>query len=253
LTLSVTETIVRQWDGLRSQFVDLIFPPRCVGCGQMGVWLCAACLEQARRVRPPFCTRCGDAVVSEGLCARCRTAPLHIDCIRSLFYFEGVIRDALHHFKYRGLTALAPSLGGLMAVYWMEHPLPADVIVPVPLHTARLRDRGYNQAALLAREMARRVGTGPSPPEVDERSLVRRRATAPQVELDMEQRKENVRDAFRCSNEALAGKHVLLIDDVCTTGATLEACAAALYEGGAESVRALTLARARHGTLPSQA
>ena len=118
--------------------------------------------------------------------------------------------------------------------------MPADVVVPVPLHTARLRERGSNQAALLAREMARRVGL-----VVEEQTLVRWRVTAPQVELDARQRKENVRDAFRCSGDALAGKQVLLIDDVYTTGATLEACAVALYEGGARDVRALTLARAR--------
>jgi len=118
--------------------------------------------------------------------------------------------------------------------------MPADVLVPVPLHTARLRERGYNQAALLAREMSRRVGLA-----VDEQTLVRQRATAPQVELDAAQRRENVRDAFHCSGNGLAGKRVLLIDDVCTTGATLEACAIALYdEGEARGVQALTLARA---------
>jgi ComF family protein len=118
--------------------------------------------------------------------------------------------------------------------------MPVDVLVPVPLHATRLRERGYNQAALLAREMARRVGLA-----VDERSLVRQRATASQVDLNVKQRKENVRAAFRCSGNGLVGKHVLLIDDVCTTGATLEACAMALCEGGARSVQALTLARAR--------
>jgi len=178
--------------------------------------------------------------VDGGLGAHCRTAPLQIECIRSVVYFEGVLREAVHWLKYRGRTALAGPLGGLMAGYWMQHPMPTDIVVPVPLHTARLRERGYNQAALLAREMARRVGL-----VVDEQTLVRWRVTAPQVELDFRQRRENVRDAFRCSGDALTGKQVLLVDDVCTTGATLEACAVALYEGGARGVRALTLARAR--------
>nr|HID12457.1 ComF family protein [Anaerolineae bacterium] len=157
-----------------------------------------------------------------------------------MVYFEGVLREAMHWLKYRGRTALAEPLGGLLAAYWMQHPMTADVVVPVPLHATRLRERGYNQAALLAREMARRVGL-----VVDELTLVRQRATAPQVELDAKQRKENVRDAFRCSDDALTSKQVLLIDDVCTTGATLEACAVALLEGGARGVQALTLARAR--------
>jgi ComF family protein len=131
-----------------------------------------------------------------------------------------------------------------MTEYWMQHPLPADapvdVIVPVPLHADRLRERGYNQAALLAREMGGRLGIA-----VDEKALLRRRPTAPQAKLDAKQRKDNVRDAFHCSSDALADKRVLLIDDVCTTGATLDACAIALYESGARSVQALTLARAR--------
>ena len=226
--------------GLQTWFLNLLFPPRCVGCHQVGVWLCADCLAQIPHIEPPFCTRCGDAVVASGLCARCQTAPLRIECIRSVVYFEGVLREAMHRFKYRRLTALAEPLGAMMAEYWMQHPIPADVVVPVPLHAARLRERGYNQAALLAREMARRVGLA-----VDERTLVRQRATASQVKLNAKQRKENVRDAFCCSSNALAGKQVLLVDDVCTTGATLEACAVALREGGARGVRALTLARAR--------
>jgi len=206
----------------------------------VGVWLCTECLDQIPRVEPPFCTCCGGVVIANGLCTRCRTSPLRIECIRSVVYFEGVLRKAVHQLKYSGRTAMAGPLGDLMTAYWMQNPMPADVVVPVPLHAARLRERGYNQAALLAREMAGRVGL-----VVDEQTLIRQRATAPQVELNARQRKENVRDAFRCSGNGLAGKQVLLVDDVCTTGATLDACAVALYEGGARGVQALTLARAR--------
>ncbi len=220
--------------------LELLFPPRCIDCRQVGAWLCDECLGQIAYVESPLCIRCGNAVVTHGLCARCRTTPLQIDRIRSAVYFEGVLREAMHRFKYGQLTALARPLGDLLVTYWKQHPMPIDVIVPVPLHTIRLRERGYNQAALLAREMARQAGLA-----VDERTLLRQRSTAPQVELDVEQRKENVHGAFRCSSDALAGKHVLLIDDVCTTGATLEACAVAVQGGGAHTVWALTLARAR--------
>ena len=134
---------------------------------------------------------------------------------------------------------MAKPLGNLMTTYWQQHPMAVDVVVPVPLHASRLRERGYNQAALLACELAQQAGLA-----IDEETLVRKHATAPQVELNAKQRKENVRDAFCCSGNALAGKRVLLIDDVCTTGATLEACAVALCENGARSVQALTLARA---------
>ncbi len=192
------------------------------------------------RVEPPFCVRCGDAAVADELCTRCQTFPLQIESIRSIVYFEGALRQAMHWLKYRGRTVLADPLGDLMAAYWTQQAVPIDVVVPVPLHAARLHERGYNQAALLAREMARRAGLA-----VDEQVLIRHRATDSQIKLDTNQRKENVHDAFRCSSNGLAGKRVLLIDDVCTTGATLEACAIALYDGGARSVQALTLARAR--------
>lgn len=209
----------------------------------MGAWLCDDCLAQIPRVLPPLCVCCGRALPPGGtvsLCARCQNGRLQITQIRTVVYFEGVVRKAVHRFKYNGLTALSEPLGKLMASYWVEHPMPVDLVVPVPLHLARLRERGYNQAALLARELASRTNLA-----VNEQVLERRRATAPQVELNARQRMENVRDAFHCVREdVLDGKQILLIDDVCTTGSTLEACAAALRAGGACVVRALTLARA---------
>ena len=173
------------------------------------------------------------------LCHRCRTLSHQIPRIRAVFYFQGAIREAIHRFKYDGVTALARPLGYLMADYWLTHPTQSDMIVPVPLHPQRRRKRGFNQAALLAKELSERAGLA-----TDATTLVRHRATASQVGLDVEQRKRNVRDAFRCTTDRLADRRVLLIDDVCTTGSTLEACALALREGGVGSVEALTLARA---------
>ena len=160
--------------------------------------------------------------------------------LRSVFYFERQLRGAMHRLKYRGQAALATPLGQEMAAYWLRDPVPADVVVPVPLHTARLRERGHNQASLLAREVARVAGM-----RLDEETLVRIRATASQVGLSASERKNNVRGAFRCRDGALAGRQVLLVDDVCTTGATLDAAAMALLIGGAGMVQGLTLARAR--------
>lgn len=122
--------------------------------------------------------------------------------------------------------------------YLLENPLPADLIVPVPLHMDRLRERGYNQAVLLTRELSERSGL-----PLEEGSLVRIRETAPQVVLKADERRKNVRGAFRGQGEKLRDRQVLLIDDVCTTRATLEACAEALREKGARSVWALVLAR----------
>ena len=206
------------------------------------MWFCDECLSGVPRVEPPLCIRCGSGLgeSTSHLCARCRSTPPQIERIRSAVYSEGALREAIHAFKYEGITALATPLANLMVDYWSRRPMLVDVVVPVPLHRGRLRRRGFNQAAMLAREFSHQVHLA-----VDDVSLQRHRATAAQVDLDAEQRKENVRDAFRCVGDELRGKHVLLIDDVCTTGSTLGACAAALRQGGAESVQALTLARAR--------
>jgi ComF family protein len=121
--------------------------------------------------------------------------------------------------------------------------LEIDAIVPVPLHARRLRERGFNQSALLARELGRHLGR-----PVVEDVLVRTKVTVPQVGLNAEQRHSNVSDAFRCQSRHLAGQQVLLVDDVCTTGATLEAACVALRQGGAASVWAYTLAHAKPGS-----
>jgi competence protein ComFC len=179
--------------------------------------------------------------MAEGkLCLRCQRASLQIDGVRSVVFLEGPMREAIHRLKYSNSQDLAAPLGEMMVSYWQDVHLPADVIIPVPLHARRLHERGYNQAALLAREL----GEGVSLPVLGN-ALVRVRETSPQVDLNAKERKENVRGAFHCSDDRLAGKSVLLVDDVYTTGATLEACSLALKQRGVRTVWALTLARAR--------
>jgi len=174
------------------------------------------------------------------ICGLCRRSPPTLDGIRSVAHHEGVLRDIIHRFKYRNLRALAEPLGELLASYVLEHPLPADVLVPVPLHPARLADRGYNQSALLARELGRRLDL-----PVVENSLLRVRHTRQQVGLNAEERRRNVTGAFACCDDRLAGRRVLLIDDVYTTGATLNACGEALMAAGVASAWGLTLAHGR--------
>jgi ComF family protein len=155
------------------------------------------------------------------------------------------VRQAIHQFKYNDLRSLAGPLGRLMSEGWVAltpRDLSIDAIVPVPLHPTRQRQRGYNQATLLATE----VGAHLQHPVIQD-ILVRTKATAPQVDLGADERLANVRDAFRCTGNGLFGKHVMLIDDVCTTGSTLESACAALREAGTLSVWAYTLARARPG------
>lgn len=134
---------------------------------------------------------------------------------------------------------LASPLGALLADCYRMHAMPISMVMPVPLHPARVRRRGYNQALLLAREMARRVDL-----PLHEKALIRHRDTPSQVGLSRSERRQNVHDAFTCTTTDVAGGHILLVDDVLTTGATLEACAAALLGAGAATVWAITLARA---------
>ena len=159
-----------------------------------------------------------------------------------MFRFDGVVRKAIHQLKYRDLKAVAPCLAELLADYLGSHPLPGEALVCVPLHPRRLRERGYNQSGLLARELGKRVGL-----PVIEDCLIRVRQAQPQVRaVDAEERRRNVVDAFACRDDRVTGKQIILLDDVCTSGATLEACASALKNKGAASVWGLTLAREIH-------
>jgi len=173
------------------------------------------------------------------VCASCRQRQPDIDGIRSVFKFDEVIRKAIHELKYRNLKAISPYLADLLANYLRTNPLPGEALVAVPLHTRRLKERGYNQSRLLAEDLGVRVAL-----PVIEDCLIRVQQAQPQVRAaSVEERVRNVADAFRCRDDKVSGKQIVLIDDVCTSGATLEACAAALKRGGATSVWGLTLAR----------
>jgi len=228
-----TGLLTHLWSGL----LDLVFPPRCVGCGREGAWLCPACLAAVQPVPPPTCAICYESTLGGDVCSACRRDPLAIDGIRSVSLHKGALREAVHGLKYKNQRSLVPPLAALMRDAMERQGLAADVLVPVPLHQERLRQRGFNQSALLARAMV-----VPGLP-MDEESLVRVRATASQTTLNRAERRANMAGAFACRDGALAGRRVLLIDDVCTTGATLEACAVACRAAGAASVWGMTLTR----------
>jgi ComF family protein len=223
--------------------LDLVFPPRCAGCERLGAWLCPACQGTFHRLEPPVCPRCGTPTPSARDCVPCLDPGSPLDSIRSAAYFGGHLRSAIHRFKYQDLRVLAEPLGQLMAEAWEQVGVPSDLIVPVPLHPIRLHQRGYNQSALLARELGRYVRL-----PVAEEAMERTRNTAPQTSLGGEERRANVHRAFNAQPARLAGFRVILVDDVLTSGATLEACAEALRQAGAHSVHGLTLARANTGS-----
>jgi ComF family protein len=228
-----------QLDQLKGSFVDFLFPAHCFGCGREGSFLCGSCIRTLPRLLPPLCRKCGRPLLLEDRCSICSKWTLGIDGIRSPFILQGVIRQAVHQFKYGNLRALASPLALLLAGDLEARPLPVDVIIPVPLHRRRLRERGYNQSALLARELSGLTGL-----PLLEGSLLRLRDTPAQVRTaGAADRRKNVRGAFGWKGTGAVGGRFLVVDDVCTTGATLDSCAVALKAAGAESVWGLSLAR----------
>ncbi|MBI1734264.1 MAG: ComF family protein [Candidatus Rokubacteria bacterium] len=231
--------------------LDLVFPAVCPVCdAALGEGrrdpLCGGCWSAIARVGPPWCARCGlpfpafaaTGFAESGLCQACATAPPRFAWARAAALYEGALRDALHAFKFGGKRALARPLAALIVETLGPHvPDDVDALVPVPLGAARERDRGFNQAALLAERLAPGLA-------VPMRTgwLRRARATAPQTELSAAERRANVRGAFVAA-PAARGRSIAVVDDVLTTGATASECARALLAAGARRVGVLTVAR----------
>lgn len=207
--------------------LDLLYPPRCGGCGSVGQgeW----CEDCAKRVKP---LREGDAIRVLRL-----TEGRHLTVV-SAARFQSPLREAIHAFKYEGTPQLSQPLARFMVDALTSAGLTIDLVAPVPLHTKRQRERGYNQSELLARHISRIAQMA-----LDTRAIVRVRHTHQQATLGgPDARQANVKGAFEARQETHC--RVLLVDDVFTTGATLSECAAALFRAGARDVTGLTLARA---------
>ena len=217
--------------------VDLFYPQRCVGCERRASdLLCRACFEALPEVGRPFCGRCGMPTAFETpLCEWCKNVDFGFEGARAPLRYEGVGKEIVHALKYRGYTGVADRLAAPLMAGVLDEGHRFDAVVPVPLHRSRLRRRGFNQAELLARGVARRINA----PVSDTLEVVRR--TRDQVDLSASERRENVAGAFtsRCR---LRGR-ILLVDDVFTTGATMSSCAEGLLRAGAREVDALSLCR----------
>jgi ComF family protein len=232
---------------------DVIFPPHCITCDALleehgPLPLCPSCAAGIHFIGSPLCPRCGipfsAAEGEDHLCGECLVTERPYAIARAVGLYEKTLLKAIHLFKYRGKIGIGGVLGRIMADYaalqWDMNIF--SLIVPVPLHRKRLRERGFNQAVILARAIAKRFSR-----PLDFMTLRRTVFTAPQVGLGREERSANVRRAFTVRNpERIAGRKILLIDDVYTTGSTLTECAAALMQAEAEAVAILTLARALH-------
>ena len=255
--LAFVHSCIRAFRPVADSVLAVLLAPCCAACGQllerptMGP-VCPSCWRSILPLTPPVCDRCGDPLptwraisVPLARCPRCRRGTRRVDRARAVGAYDGALRAIVHALKYEGRRSLAQPLAELMRFRGADMLTGADWAVPVPLHPSRRRERGFNQAA----DLARHVG-------VPVRQALRRtRATRMQTGLPAAQRHRNVRGAFELASsgrerqerregrQGLEGSVVVLIDDVSTTGATLDACARVLKEGGVREVRALTAAR----------
>lgn len=226
--------------------LDWMYPPNCVGCGEQGYRLCFKCQQEIKPISGPLCQRCGGPITEkQSLCTECQNDEPPYEASRSLARYEGVVRTCVHSLKYDRNQALGEFFAEELAELIRREGWELDLVVPVPLSPIRMQERGYNQAALLARPISFTLGIPFTP-----FGLKRIRNTQSQVELSAKERKSNVRGAFEAIPEIVQGKRILLVDDVTTTGSTLRECSIALIKGGCLKVYCLTLARPIHGFPP---
>jgi ComF family protein len=229
--------------------VSLLYPETCAICGKnvrAGEYLCDGCEAKVIRILPPFCETCSEpfegSITSAFTCANCAHRTMYFDAAVAAYRGRGIVREVIHEFKYGRHIHLRHLVARWLAAALDDERVRDvffDLIVPVPLHPARQRERGFNQASLLAELLATQTSI-PSKPVLE-----RIRYTTTQTALDRSERMENLHNAFRLRKNAdVRGLRVLLIDDVLTTGSTLSECARVLKRAGAKSVRAATAARA---------
>lgn len=233
------------------KLLDLFFPPRCLSCRDFlrnsEGGLCPVCEGQWPHLTPPFCDLCScpfrSSETTSHLCGECLGEPRSCGRVYAAGRYEGILHDLIVRLKYCGEERLARFLGRRMADALARNG--HDLVLPVPLHARRLRERGFNQALLLARETSRVWGREGGGGEIDPLVLMKKRETPPQAVLKGEERRRNLKGVFAIRRpEKIMDRRILLVDDVYTTGATVEECSRALLRAGAKSVEALVLARA---------
>lgn len=236
-----------------NSLIDIVYPKTCLVCKTklkkdiscVDDVVCVECWANVKRNLPPFCHRCGRRLkvnnFTKHICPSCIKKPLHFDRAFSVCKYEGVIKELIHKFKYESRDYVGSILSRLMVEFIREYNLPVnfiDVIIPVPLHRIRLREREFNQAEILSNYIASEFNK-----DVLNNCLLRHRYTKTQTELEENQRLLNVKDSFSVARiEAIKDKNVLLVDDVLTSGATSSEAAYTLKNAGANIVFVLTLA-----------
>ena len=222
------------------KFIDILFPPCCAGCGEWGERFCQTCFNNTKLIDSNICQQCGEPMdQSSGLvCKRCQSAEMYFTAVRSWAYFEDPIKKAIHKLKYKRNLGLGEVLADPLGTILADCKWKIDLITAVPLDKERLRERGYNQAVLLARPLAWKTNLS-----YNDNALKRIRTTRPQVGLTRDQRIKNMEEVFSAEPGIVKNRRVLVVDDVFTTGSTINACAKALLASGAYKVFGVTVAR----------
>lgn len=217
--------------------LDLLFPKRCVGCKKVGSYICPSCASTIRYIDNQICPVCMKPAIGGATHPQCKT-PWGLDGLFAAAQYDGVMRAAIRRIKYRYTYDMIHTVTQVL-IDRLPHTLPAfDIVIPVPLHSKRQRDRGFNQSALLAKDVGKHLAI-PS----NEEMLIRVRNTKPQFGLKKQERKTNMLGAFAPGKNSISGsKRVIIIDDVATTIATLSECAKVLKRNGARSVWGIVVA-----------
>jgi ComF family protein len=228
--------VIKNWF---NNLIELIFPAQCLGCKSDGVYLCSACCNNLKFYKNLYCPVCKKEMTGGQICIRCKPNSFLDGVVVATQYEDKLIDKAIHFFKYKGIYSLAQPLSFLLVrvlrqvLFWEKD----WVIIPIPLHSRRERYRGFNQSKLLAEYVASSL-------ELENISdlLIRKKYTYPQMKLDRADRQKNIKNAF-IVNRLLDGKKVILIDDVMTSGSTLEECAKVLKQNGVKEVWGAVIAR----------
>ncbi|MEK6221053.1 MAG: ComF family protein [Chloroflexota bacterium] len=221
------------------KFADQLFPPICAGCQKLGTRWCQECHEKINLVTQGGCEICGSLFTHDKYCTYCIADRPAYHLSRAYGVYAGNFRDALRSLKYKRNIGLGEIFSKYLQEIVLHQNRPIDFIVPIPLSQKRLKDRGYNQVAIISKPLAWRLNLPHHP-----KALKRVRDTISQINLDRAARAKNVKDAFRADEDIVSKKNILLVDDIMTTGATLNAGAQALIEAGAAQVFAIIVARA---------
>ena len=217
----------------------MLFPPICGGCGKSGKRWCEECQSRVPIIRDHFCQSCGIPTKYVEICEKCKSEPPSYREMRSWAVFDSPVQDALHTLKYRRNMGIGEALALHMTDFVRSLHWKIDLLIPVPLGEKRLKERGYNQVGLVAQPLTYQIGWQYTPS-----ALWKSRETRSQVGLSISKRRENVFGAYQANPEIVKRKSVLLMDDVATTGSTIQSCTQALLDAGAREVYALTIARA---------